>query len=271
MRTPTQAANACLSALNLSVLLLLVTPGLSAQNSFVFNGPRDYVVGTSPDSVVVGDFNGDGRPDVAVANENSNSISVLLQNSDGTFQTAVSYAVGHSPTALQIGDVNGDGKLDLLVLNYLDNTLGVLLGNGDGTFQAQKLTAIAATNTLAVGDFNGDGKLDAAITVSLPQVGTYGVAVLLGNGDGTFQPAVSYPVNGLPAALAAADFNHDGKLDLVSLGSDITVLLGNGDGTFKTVSAGSFSSAPLRGWWSRTSTRMAIWTLRPRRLTWVAI
>jgi FG-GAP-like repeat/Abnormal spindle-like microcephaly-assoc'd, ASPM-SPD-2-Hydin/FG-GAP repeat len=224
---------------SLALILALFTPIVAAQSSSVFNGPRDYPVGSSPASVVIGDFNGDGRPDIATANSVSNDVSVLLQNSDGTFQTAMSYPVGHGPTSIQVGDVNGDGKLDLVLINSTDNTLAVLLGNGDGTFQAQQLTTFPANPqaTMVVGDFNGDGKADVALGEPLPQVGNYAVAVLLSNGNGTFQAAVTYPVNADPVALGLGDFNNDGKLDIVSAafgnGIGISVLLGNGDGTFQ--------------------------------------
>jgi VCBS repeat protein len=101
----------------LSLVQAFFTPMLFAQSSPVFNGLRDYPVGLSPNSMVVEDFNGDGRPDIATADHGSNTISVLLQNSDGTYQAAVSYPVGNNPSSLQGGDVNGDGKPDLLVIN----------------------------------------------------------------------------------------------------------------------------------------------------------
>ncbi len=225
----------------LGILLLLVAPFLQAQP--VFNAPRDYLVGASPQAVVVADFNGDGRPDIATANSTSNNISILLQNGDGTFQAAVNYPVGNRPLSLQIGDVNGDGKPDLLVVNATDNTIGVLLGNGDGTFQTEKTTTISATACcLAVGDFNGDGKADVAVAEPLPQVGTYGAAVMLSNGDGTFQPQVTTAVAGANFSfpLVIADFNQDGNLD-VGVGTldrsansrGLDPFLGNGDGTFQ--------------------------------------
>ncbi len=244
MSTPARNANLPLYfALRLGMLVLLGVPSLSAQNSSIFNGPRDYLVGSYPESVVAGDFNGDGRPDIATANQASNNVSILLQNSDGTFHAAVNYPVGNGPMSLQTADVNQDGKLDLLLINVPDNTIGVLLGNGDGTFQTQKLTTISGGtlscqsvgDCLAVGDFNGDGKLDVAIGVPLAQVATYAVAIFLGKGDGTFQAPVDYSINGQPYALASADFNNDGKLDLAVAvpGNGVSLLLGNGNGTFQ--------------------------------------
>ncbi|MGB8583901.1 MAG: VCBS repeat-containing protein [Candidatus Sulfotelmatobacter sp.] len=220
-----------LPALKLTVFWLFAASALFSQT--VFNGPRDYLVGPSPDSVVVADFNGDGRADIATASQSSATVSVLLRNSDGTFQPGVSYAAGNSPNSMRplyVADVNNDGKLDLLVLNTTDQTLSVLLGNGDGTFQTQKVTTIAGSYCcLAVGDFNGDGKVDIAAPVLGAVVGTYGFAVLLGKGDGTFQAPVSYPSAEL-FALTAADLTNNGKLDLVT---DSSVMLGNGDGIFQ--------------------------------------
>jgi len=228
------------------MFLLLAVPGSSAQS--VFTGPVDAVVGAEPNSVVVADFNGDGLADIATANSSANSVTVVLQNSDGTFQPPVSYAVGNSPASLQVGDVNKDGKPDLLVVNLNDNTLSVLLGNGNGTFQAQKVTTIigpitGATCCLAVADFNGDGNLDVAAPVPVPTVqGDYGVAILLGKGDGTFQSPVIYPTNAKSTVIAAADFNNDGNQDIAA-GSSI--LLGKGDGTFQAPISVPLVSGPL--------------------------
>ena len=103
-----------------------------------------YAVGLAPVALVTGDFTGDGRTDLAVANHGSNDVSVLLGNGDGTFQPQVTYAVGSEPDALVTGDFNGDGRTDLAVANFGSNDVSVLLGNGDGTFQPQVTYAVGS-------------------------------------------------------------------------------------------------------------------------------
>ncbi len=203
----------------------------------------NYDAGSGPDSVAVGDFNGDGKPDLAVANYGDGTVSVLLGNGDGTFQAAVSYGAGSGPASVAVGDFNGDGKADLVVANSTDGTVSVLLGNGDGTFQAAvNYGAGSGPASVAVGDFNGDGKADLVVGNCNDGV----VSVLLGNGDGTFQAAVSYGTGSGPASVAVGDFNGDGKADLaVATYTDgtVSVLLGNGDGTFQAaVSYGTGSN-----------------------------
>jgi hypothetical protein len=184
--------------------------------------------------MAVGDFNGDGKPDIAVANENSNTVSVLLGNSDGTFQSAHSLVVGTDPESLAVGDFNGDGKPDIAVANASSNTVSVLLGNGDGTFQsAQSLNVGNRPVGLTAADFNGDRKPDLVLTNALDNT----VSVLLGNGDGTFR-ITQYPTGGIyPSSVVVGDFNGDGKADLADNGG---VLLGNGNGTFQSASGTYF-------------------------------
>jgi hypothetical protein len=212
----------------------LGSAALTASLKQFLASPAAYATGTMPFPVAVGDFNGDGILDLAVANWSGNTVSALLGNSDGTFQTQVSYATDTSPCSLAVGDFNGDGKLDLALANTDSNTVSVLLGNGDGTFQAQVAYATGSTpQWVAVADFNGDGKPDLAVANNLENT----VSVLLGNGDGTFLAGVTYATGVSAYSVAVGDFNGDGLVDLVvaNFGANsASVLLGNGDGTFQT-------------------------------------
>ena len=218
------------------------TSVLLGNGDGTFQTAVNYTVGASPYSVAAGDFNGDGKPDLAVANygasgDTTGTVSVLLGNGDGTFQTPVSYSVGANPYSVAAADLSGDGKLDLAVANSGNGSVSVLLGNGDGTFQtAVDYTVGTYPYSVTVGDFNGDGKPDLAVANFGALAETTGsVSVLLGNGDGTFQAAVNYSAAPNPYSVAAGDFNGDGKLDLAvaDLDGTVSVLLGNGDGTFQ--------------------------------------
>jgi len=206
---------------------------ITVPTSFVALGRSDYTTGSNPAGVATGDFNGDGKLDIAQANFYGNTVSVLLGNGDGTFQPHVNYATGIGPDSVVVGDFNRDGKLDLAVLSQGSNAVSVLLGNGDGTFQrAANYAAGIGDGSLAVGDFNGDGKQDLASTSSSSDT----VSVLLGNGDGTFREHVDYATGSGPYGVGVGDFNRDGKLDLAvadMTGGTISILLGNGDGTFQ--------------------------------------
>jgi len=127
------------------------------------------VAGGNPLSVVVGDFNGDGTPDLAVADYQSQQVSILLGKGDGSFQTAKEYPTGANPSSVVLGDFNGDGKLDVALASTPlgsspGNLVSVLLGNGDGTFQAPSVYGTGSqAYSAAVGDFNGDGAVDIAV------------------------------------------------------------------------------------------------------------
>jgi FG-GAP-like repeat/FG-GAP repeat len=223
--------------------LVVANEGTSSDSVSVLLGNGDgtfqpavsYPAGANPGAIAVGDFNKDGKQDLAVVDAGSTEVSVLLGNGDGTFQAPVSYFSGGGPLALAVGDFNNDGKQDLAVGNTADGNVGVLLGNGDGTFQPVVTFATGpGPFSIAVGDFNGDCNQDLAVT----QQGAAGVAVLLGNGDGTFQAAVSYAAGTSPFTVAIGDFDGDGKQDLAvannaGFTNNVHVLLGNGDGTFQ--------------------------------------
>lgn len=202
-----------------------------------FGLPQSFATGgIAPWSLAVGDFNADGKADLAVANELSGTVSVLLGNGDGTFQPAVPYPVQDHPLYVVSGDFNGDGIPDLAVTNEYSDSVSVLLGNGDGTFQAaQNYSAGHNPVPIVLGDFNGDGRTDVAVGVYGFEAGNT-VNALLSNLDGSLQLPLSSTTGVAPRAIATGDFNGDGIADLV-VGNwdtnDITVLFGNGNGTFQ--------------------------------------
>jgi trimeric autotransporter adhesin len=176
--------------------------------------------------VAIGDFNGDGIPDIASAPHGG--IAISLGNGDGTFAAPLIPNVDSADgiNAFGVGDFNGDGITDLLVDDEDTGKLTVLLGKGDGTFTVGQSMPFN-TQSIAIADFNGDGKLDLALA------GSAQTTILLGNGDGTFTAAPNQPQIG-SSQVVAADFNGDGKLDLAVSPSNgaTSTLLGNGDGTF---------------------------------------
>lgn len=217
-----------------ATILLFLTHQIATAANLGFKPAVNYPVGTNPVAVTTGDFNGDGKIDLAVVNSgdasagNDGSVSILLGKGDGTFRAAVNIPAGKNPTSVAVADFNGDNRLDLAVINA-DNggNVGILLGNGDGTFQSTvDYTTGSGPIMVAVADFNSDHKADLVVANSTT------LSILLGNGDGTFQSRVDYGAEG--PAVAVADFNGDGNADLaLPDGRSVAILLGNGDGTFQ--------------------------------------
>ena len=245
--------------------------------------------GGFPVTVVPIDLNGDGKVDLVVANQSScypcsqnGVVAVLMGKGDGTFSPAVTYDSGglgfqnsgFGPAEIAVADLDHDGKLDIVVANcgpsssstcgQGNGVLGILFGKGDGTFKAAKAHDIGwpSGTGLALADVNGDGNVDALVAVAAcsplsNQCEQGFLAVMLGNGDGAFQPALAHTSIAWPASgISTADLNDDGKLDVViadcprtkcrlTKGGFVTVLLGNGDGTFQTgVNFGSGGAQP---------------------------
>ena len=217
-----------------------------------FQAAQNFATNTDPSAVVLGDFNGDGKLDVAATNRTANTLSILLGNGDGTLQPATMVALSDSPIGIAASDLNIDGKQDLVVMLKAATTFsaGILLSNGDGTFSQSSIPT--ATGVFVVADFNADGKPDfcsCSFLVNLPAPG-----IKFGNGDGTFT-AAAVPFSALPFSVSVAvagDFNGDGKMDLYGefihgpvsrsgFGFAPYMALGNGDGSFAVTSGGLFS------------------------------
>ena len=218
--------------------VVVVNRGSDTMTILLGNGSGGFVeaagspigTGKTPASVAVGDFNLDGRPDIAVANRGSGTMTILLGNGLGGFSEAAGSPVGtgSSPVSAAVGDFNLDGRVDLVVANYAAQSLTVLLGNGSGGFSPAEGPPVglsAAPLSVAVGDFDLDGRQDLAVTRW-----DFKVSVLRGNGSGGFAEAAGSPLRtgNTPASVAVGDFNRDGKPDLVvanELSDSLTVLL----------------------------------------------
>jgi FG-GAP-like repeat len=210
---------------NITILLGAGTGFFSSSNSFA--------VGVSAESIALaaGDFNGDGKLDLAVTNGSSSNVSVFLGAGTGSFGAATNFAVGVTPRSVAVGDFNGDGKLDLAVANSGSNNVSILLGTGAGSFEAATNFAVGNTPvSVAVGDFNGDGRHDLAVANS----NSGNASILLGNGNGTFGVATNFAVGATQRSIAVGDFNGDGKVDLAvtNSGNNVSILLGTGAGSF---------------------------------------
>jgi Flp pilus assembly secretin CpaC len=218
-----------------------ISPGLLPR--------KDYTTGQSPVALATADFNGDGHPDLVVANQTDGTISIFLGVGDGTFGPRTDIKVGTAPSAVAVGDFNRDGHMDIAVTDSGAgvNKVAILLGNGDGTFKTP-VTYPTGTDPVAVlaQDFDNDGQPDLAVV----NRGDGTVSVLLGNKrsgtqDGTFLAKKDYRVGAAPVAIASADFNADGTPDLaVTNNSDntVSILFGKSDGTFVSGSRPTFAT-----------------------------
>lgn len=210
--------------------------------------------GTDPVGIAAADFNGDGKPDLVVADFGNHSVSVLINSGTGTFNAAVQYGVGNSPSAVAAADLNGDGIPDIAVTNSADDTVTVLINSGTGTFTTGGTYSTDTTpSSVAIADFDGNGLNDLAIT----NQGGNDVTILLNQGSGVFAAAVNYCVvttsgtcNSVaavsPVSVVAIDLSGDSKPDLAvaSLGSSVATLVNNGSGAFTLTAQATSSQTP---------------------------
>ena len=177
-----------------------------------FGEATNFAVGDIPQSVAVGDLNGDGHLDLTVANQYSDNVSVLLGSGNGNFANATNFQVGDGPFSVAVGDLNEDGQQDLAVANRFSDNVSVLLGSGNGNFADPTNFAVGnGPLSVAVGDLDGDGHLD----LTAANGDSDNVSVLLGSGDGGFANSTNFRVGDTPEFVTVEDLDGDGKLDLV--------------------------------------------------------
>jgi FG-GAP-like repeat/FG-GAP repeat len=226
------------------MLNLLCAPTLAQTCSVPsFTQPPVYPVGSDVRSVATADFDGDGRPDLAVANVDASTVTVVLKAGQGKPAIIDNYAVGTFPLSVATGDFTGDGKTDIISASTANNTISLLRNNGSGAFVAAgTFNSGSGPVDLAAGDFNNNGTLDVAVAAGS------GVNILMGNGQGGFSAPTFLQV--FANKVIVADFNNDGKLDLAT---STQIRLGNGAGQFPTggcappSSSGGFAAGDVNG------------------------
>jgi hypothetical protein len=254
---PVRTANIATGDVNGDGIPDLICSGYVGPLTLLGNGDGTFRTGPASNignpavSPVALDLNGDGKLDVIVVTgigvAGPSGLGVLFGNGDGTFQMNGFYQTGtdRSPTFIVVGDFNGDGIMDMATETGAH--VWVFLGEGGGAFRPGVPIALSESGgsdqPLAVSDVNGDGKLDIVAS-------TYdtGVAVLLGNGDGTFKPEVDTAIPIPLVAFAMGDFNGDSKPDLFAVSNEYgngLLYLGNGDGTFTLTRQVNIASAPF--------------------------
>ncbi len=225
-----------------SAFILTVNTPLCSQG--ILSGAPNVSVGSGPYTVAIGDFNGDGKQDMATSNLNVNTVSIRLGDGTGGFSGTTDVNVGSLPYSVAVGDFNGDGKQDLVTANFNSNTLSIRLGDGAGNFNGSTEISVATNPiSVAIGDFNGDGKQDLATANFI----SANASIRLGDGTGNFSGATEINVGANPYSVAVGDFNGDNKQDLATANAgsnSVSIRLGDGSGGFSGSTEVSVGSSP---------------------------
>jgi hypothetical protein len=233
------------AAITTAFQLTVTTPATCTPVSFA--AAANFGAGTNPQSVAVGDFNGDSQQDLAVANVSSNDVSILLGDGAGSFSSPTSFDAGSSPLSIAIGDFDGDGNQDLATANEGTADVSILLGDGASGFgTATNFGADGNPASVAIGDFDGDGRQDLAVA----NFASNNVSILLGDGAGGFSTATNFDIGAgsAPLSVAVGDFNGDGRQDLAVAAGPVgyvSILLGDGAGGFSTATNFGTGGAPI--------------------------
>jgi subtilisin-like proprotein convertase family protein len=209
------------------------TPPVCLSPNFT---PSNFPVGVNPTNMAIADFNNDSKADIAVTNQVSNDVSVLLGNGDGTFAPQTVVSAGSAPYAIAAGKFDADNNFDLAVVNSGSNNVSILLGNGMGGFSAPTNFFVGASPiSIAVGDFNNDTKPDLAVA----NFGSFffgSISILLGTGSGGFTAGNIVRTRTQPSFVTVTNLNGDANQDIVvaNFGSDsVSTYFGLGNGTFQ--------------------------------------
>jgi len=225
---------------------LTVTDGSACPGVPSFIDAANVGVGSNPLSVALGDFNNDGKQDIAVPNVNSTTVSIRLGDGFGGFSGTTEVPVNSGPVAVAVGDFNNDGKQDIAAANSFANTVSIRIGNGLGGFTGTTEIAVGSLPvSVADGDFNDDGKRDIAVANYI----SGNVSIRLGDGLGAFTGTANVGVTGNPNSVTIADFNNDGKQDLATANDNfpgtVSIRLGDGLGGFSGTTQVSVESNPV--------------------------
>ncbi|MGZ3904939.1 MAG: beta strand repeat-containing protein, partial [Bacteroidia bacterium] len=211
-------------------VFLVLAARINAQ--VCYSNATYFNAASGPWTIINKDFNNDGKPDIATANQFGNCIAVLLGDGTGNFGVPSTYVTGFHPVSAFSADFNNDNNADIVTANYGTGTISVFLGAGNGTFgTATTFTAGTQSSSVTGADFNTDGKIDLAVA----NYGANNFSVFMGDGTGNFNLTANYAVSTNPTSITSSDFNGDNFIDIASCNystNSVSVLLGNGAGSF---------------------------------------